>query len=372
MRAVVITRPGGPDVLEVRAVDTPRPVAHQIRVRVSATAVNRADLLQRAGNYPAPAGSSTDIPGLEYAGVVDIVGPGVTRWHGGEPVMGLVGGGSYAEYVVTHEEEAVAVPAALPLEHAAAVPEAFITAHDALVTQMRLQPGETLLIHAVGSGVGTAALQLAKTIGARVIGTQRTPAKLERATSLGLDVALDVSTTGFADEVLAITGGRGVDGILDLVGGSYLAGNLRCLAVKGRILLVGLVAGAQHELDMRLLLRKRASLIGTVLRARPLAEKIAATQSFARDVVPLLETGAVRPIIDEILPLTDAARAHEIVAANRNFGKVVLSNAEFRRPDKTRYRHVTSPLSFIRHSKCEFEIELPLPQSLPAFSPSPQ
>jgi NADPH:quinone reductase len=324
VRAIVITRPGGPDVLQLRDVAAPLPGVREIGVRVSATAVNRADLLQRAGNYLAPPGSPQDIPGLEYAGVVDCVGAEVTRWRGGERVMGLVGGGSYAEYIVTHEDEAVTVPASLTLEHAAAVPEAFITAHDALFTQMQLRSGETLLIHAVGSGVGTAGLQLAKAIGARVFGTQRTTWKLEQATSLGLDVAIDTNAGDFADTALEFTDGHGVDGILDLVGGSYLSGNLRALAVKGRILLVGLVAGAKHELDMRLLLRKRATLIGTVLRARALHEKIAAAQAFARDVVPLLEAGVARPIVDEVLPLADAARAHQLVADNLNFGKVVL------------------------------------------------
>jgi NADPH:quinone reductase len=325
VRAIVITRPGGPDVLQLRDVAAPLPGAHQIRVRVAATAVNRADLLQRAGNYPAPPGSPQDIPGLEYAGVVDLAGAGVTRWRGGERVMGLVGGGSYAEYIVTHEEEAVSVPAALSLEAAAAVPEAFITAHDALCSQMRLAASETLLIHAVGSGVGTAGLQLAKAIGARVLGTQRSTWKLARATSLGLDVAIDARAADFAHTALEATAGRGVEGVLDLVGGSYLSGNLRALAVRGTILLVGLVAGAQHELDMRLLLRKRARLVGTVLRARALDEKIAVARAFARDVLPLLDAGAVRPIVDRVLPLADAAHGHQLLAENRNFGKVVLS-----------------------------------------------
>jgi putative PIG3 family NAD(P)H quinone oxidoreductase len=318
VRAIVITRPGAPDVLHLRDVDAPEPDVHQIRVRVSATAVNRADLLQRAGSYPAPPDSPQDIPGLEYAGTIDRVGAKVTRWRGGERVMGLVGGGSYAEYIVTHEDEAVTIPSALSFVHAAAVPEAFIT------TQMRLAAGETLLIHAVGSGVGTAALQLAKTLGTRVFGTQRTPWKLERATSLGLDVAIRAGDADFADTILDLTGGRGVDGVLDLVGGNYLSGNLRALAVQGRILLVGLVAGATHELDMRLLLRKRAILIGTVLRSRSLPEKIAAAQAFARDILPLLQTAAVRPIVDQVLPLADAARAHQLVAENQNFGKIVL------------------------------------------------
>jgi NADPH:quinone reductase len=326
MRAIVIARPGGPDVLELRDVPVPEPGPREIRVRVHATAVNRADLLQRAGYYPPPAGVPQDIPGLEYAGTVDAVGRDVSRWRSGERVMGLVGGGSYAEFVVTHEEEAVEVPERLDLLEAAAVPEAFTTAHDALFTQVNLRHGESLLIHAVGSGVGTAALQLATAAGATVIGTQRSAWKLEKATSLGLHVAVEPGRD-FAPDVLAATDGRGVDAILDLVGGPYLAGNLRCVAVRGRIIVVGLVAGARHELDMRLLLSRRATLLGTVLRARPLDEKIDVARAFARDVVPLLASGAVQPIIDDVLPLADAARAHELVAGNRNFGKIVLDTS---------------------------------------------
>ena len=324
MRAIVITRPGGPEVLQLRDVPLPKPGKREIRVRVAATAVNRADLIQREGKYPAPPGVPADIPGLEYAGVVDSLGPRVSRWRGGERVMGLVGGGSYAEYIITHEDEAVGVPESLSLELAAAVPEAFITAHDALITQMKLRRGRIVLIHAVGSGVGTAALQLAKAIGAQVIGTQRSAWKLERAASLGLDHAIDADSEDFAEIVLDITGGRGVDGILDLVGGSYLTGNVRALATQGRILLVGLVAGTTHELDMRAVLRKRATIIGTVLRSRSLDDKIAATQTFAGEILPLIENGAVRPIVDDVLPLEEAAQAHQLVADNRIFGKVVL------------------------------------------------
>ena len=324
MKAIVITRPGAPDVLELRDVPDPEPSSHQILVRVAATAVNRADLLQRAGNYPAPADVPQDIPGLEYAGTVSAVGDAVTRWRVGDRVMGLVGGGSYAEYIVTHEDEAIAVPSSLSDEDAAAVPEAFITAHDALFTQMHLVRGETLLIHAVGSGVGTAALQLARAAGARIFGTQRSAWKLERAQQLGLDVAIDTTQLDFADVALHETKQRGVDGILDLVGGNYMNANVRALAVKGRIMLVGLVAGARTELDMRALLGKRASITGTVLRARSLAEKIEVARAFERAVLPLLERGEIRPVVDEVLPLADAARAHELVADNRNFGKIVL------------------------------------------------
>ena len=331
MRAIVITRPGGPDVLLLRDVGAPEPGPRQIRVRVHATAVNRADLLQRAGNYPAPQGAPQDIPGLEYAGTVDAIGAGVSRWSDGDRVMGLVAGGGYAEFIVTHEDEALRVPESLSLTEAAAVPEAFITAHDALFTRMQLRADETLLIHAVGSGVGTAGLQLAKAAGAFVVGTQRSAWKLERAKALGLDVAIQAEAGDFADHVLrsvsehaAAGEATGVHGILDLVGGSYLAGNLRAIRELGRIIVVGLVAGSKSELDMRLLLRKRATIIGTVLRARSLEEKVGATRAFARDVMPLLQAGRVKPVIDEVMPLGEAARAHELVQGNGTYGKIVL------------------------------------------------
>jgi NADPH:quinone reductase len=324
MRAVVIDRPGGPEVLELRDEPLPEPGQGEVRVRVHATAVNRADLLQRAGRYPAPADAPQHIPGLEYAGEIDATGVDVSRWRAGDRVMGLVGGGSYAEYLITHEDEAVAVPERLSLIEAAAVPESFITAHDALFTRMQLAGGETLLIHAVGSGVGTAALQLAKAAGARVLGTQRSRWKLEKATALGLDVAIDTSAEDFVEAVLHATNGRGVDGVLDLVGGDYLGGDISALAEKGRVLLVGLVAGAKHTLDLRAVLNRRATIIGTVLRARSRPEKIEATQAFAADVLPLLADGTVVPIIDEVLPLAEAARAHEIMAENRNYGRIVL------------------------------------------------
>jgi NADPH:quinone reductase len=327
MRAITIREPGGPDVLELRDVPVPEPAADEVLVRVHATAVNRADLLQRAGRYPAPAGVPADIPGLEYAGTVAAVGAAVERWRTGDRVMGLVGGGSYAEYIVTHADEAVSIPAGLDFAMAAAVPEAFITAHDALFTRMQLVSDETVLVHAVGSGVGTAGLQLAKAAGARVIGTQRSGWKLERAAGLGLDVALATDGTDFARPVLDATGGRGVHGVLDLVGGHYLAGNLECIATLGRIVVVGLVAGARHELDMRRLLSRRATIIGTVLRARSHEEKVAAVRAFEVHVLPLLEQGVVRPVVDEVLPLEDARRAHEVVGANQNFGKIVLSAA---------------------------------------------
>lgn len=325
MRAVVIARAGGPEVLELReGIPLPDPGAGEVRVRVHATAVNRADLMQRAGRYPAPPGSPRDIPGLEYAGVVELSGAGVRRWRAGDRVMGIVGGGGYAEAVVVHEDEALPVPDALSLTEAAAIPEVFLTAHDALFTQASLAAGETAVVHAAGSGVGSAAVQLAHAAGARVVGTARSPWKLERARTLGLDVAVDARHQDFVEVVMAVTDGRGADVVLDLVGGDLLGRNLEAAAEGARVIVVGLVGGATAPLDMRLLMRKRALVRGTVMRARSLADKIAVARAFERDAIPLLAAGRIVPVIDRVLPAGEAARAHELLERNETFGKVVL------------------------------------------------
>jgi NADPH:quinone reductase len=332
MQAIVITRPGGPEVLELRDVPAPQPARGEVRVRVHATAVNRADLLQRMGRYPAPPDAPPDIPGLEFAGEIDALGTDVTTWKKGDRVFGLAGGGTYAELVVVHGRALARIPERLGFEAAAATPEAFITAYDALVTQARLGCGERVLIHAVGSGVGTAAVQIARAIGARAIGTARTEAKLERARTLGLDDGILVAGAGFATEVLASTAAAGVDVILELVGGDYVAEDLACAAPRARLVIVGLLAGVRADMDLATVLRKRLTIMGTVLRARPLEEKIDATRIFVRHVVPLLESGTVRPIIDRTFPLTEAARAHAYVASNEGFGKVVLTNSASPKP----------------------------------------
>lgn len=324
MRAIVMAGAGGPEVLELREVSRPEPGRGEIRVRVGAAGVNRADLLQRRGRYPAPPGWPTEIPGLEYAGVVDDVGAGAGLWQPGDRVMGLVGGGGYAEYVVVHEREAIAVPAGFSLTEAAAVPEAFITAHDALFTRLELRMGETLLIHAVGSGVGTAALQLAKGVGAVVYGTSRTAWKLERARELGLDVGIDTLESDFTQVIERETGGDGIDAVLELVGAPYLSGNLEALAPRGRVVVVGLTAGRRTEIDLGVVLRKRAKIVGTALRTRPLEEKITATRTFGREVGPLLAAGRVLPVLDRVFPLERAAEAHRRMEANANFGKLIL------------------------------------------------
>lgn len=304
---------------------TPAPGPSQIRVRVHASALNRADLLQRRGRYPAPPGHPRDVPGLEYAGEVDAVGEGAGLWAVGNRVMGIVGGGAHAEYVCVHEREAMRIPQNLGWEEAAAVPEAFLTAYDALVRQLDLQVGERVLIHAVASGVGTAAVQLAHAAGAITFGTSRTPAKLDRAAEFGLDHAIDASAEDWTRRVEAAAGGEGMNVVLDLVGGGYVAASLGLLAERGRAIVVGTMAGARAELDLGLLLRRRLRLVGTVLRSRPLEEKIALARDFSEAVLPLFASGRVRPVVDTILPFSEIAEGHRRLEANDSVGKVVLT-----------------------------------------------
>ena len=326
MRAVVITRPGGPEVLEMQERPTPIPRAGEILVRVHATAVNRADLLQRQGLYPAPPGAPTDIPGLEYAGEVAAVSPGVTRWKEGDRVFGITGGGAYAEFVTVDAETAARIPDRLDWKEAGAVPEAFITAHDALVVQARVQRGESVLIHAVGSGVGLAGTQVATAWNARPFGTARTAEKVEKAKRYGLvdGVVIENDVEALVPACERFTGGKGIDVTLDLVGGDYLGASIRAAALRGRIMLVGTVAGRQSTIPTGMVLGKRLTLRGTVLRARLLDEKRAVTAAFAAEIVPLLENGALEPTIDSVFDLAQAGSAHERVAGNASFGKVVL------------------------------------------------
>lgn len=325
MRAVVITRVGGPEVLEVRDVAPPVPRGNQLLVRVGACGLNRADLMQSRGYYPAPAGDPAEIPGLEYAGVVEAVGPcAIGPLRVGDRVFGIVGGGGMAELLVTPERMAVPIPANLSLEEAATIPEAFLTAHDALETQAGLRPGERVLIHAAGSGVGTAACQLAHVMGCTVFGTARTESKLQRAAEYGLDVAIDSSSEDFAEVVRNRTGGLGVDVVIDLLGAVALAGNLAALATCGRLVLVGLLGGGTATVDLSVLLRKRIHVVGTTLRARPIEEKIAVTRRFAGRVVPWLERGLVRPILDRVFAFEDVVVAEQRLDSNLGFGKIVL------------------------------------------------
>lgn len=323
MRAVVITKPGAEDVLEIQERPAPVPGFGQVRVRVAAAGLNRADLMQREGHYPAPPGVAPDIPGIEYAGTVDAVGPGCTLWHAGDQVMGVIGGAAHAELLCVHEREVIPVPAGLSLEEAAAIPEAFLTAHDALHHRLAIASGELVLIHAVASGVGTAALQLARRAGARTCGSSRSPLKLARCTALGLDHAID-GREQWPAAVERALGTDAIDAVLDLVGGDYLTGDLQVLRPLGRIVVVGLTGGRSASIDLGALLGKRATVVGTVLRARPLEEKAALAREFSHRMVPLFALGALTPVVDRVVSFDEVRAAHALMASNETFGKVVL------------------------------------------------
>lgn len=340
MRAIIHIGAGGPEVLQLGEAPTPSPGPEQVRVRVQAAGLNRADILQRRGRYPAPPGWPADIPGLEYAGAVELLGPGVTRWRVGDRVMGLVGGGAHAEYVVVHQDETMAIPAALDFAHAAAIPEAFLTAWDALVLRGKLQRGERVLLHAVGSGVGTAAVQLTRWLGATSIGTSRSADKLTRAHALGLDESICTGdplgrphpgpgeSTRTGDPL-----GRPyptVDVIIDVLGGPAFAANLEALAPRGRLVMLGHLQGSRAEVGLEPILRKRLEVIGSVMRTRALAERIPLVRTFVEQVMPAFSAGTdgpppLRPIVSVTFPMTGIAAAHAAMEQDTNFGKIVLT-----------------------------------------------
>ncbi len=328
MRAVVFEGKGGPEVIAVRDLPDPRPARGEALVRVRAAALNRADLLQRRGLYPPPPGLREDVPGLELAGEVVTVGESVTAVAPGDRVMAIAGGEAQAELCVAHERMLVKIPDRLSLEEAGATMEAFVTSHDALFTLGGLRPGWAVLVHAVGSGVSTAAVQLARAAGATVLGTSRTVGKLARAREeLGLDHGILVSREEprFADEVRRLTEGRGVALVLDFVGAAYAGENVAALASGGRVIVIGTMGGREANVDLSALMRRRGAMIGTVLRPRPFEEKALATRLFAQEVLPLLAAGRVRPIVDAALPLERAREAHERMERNESFGKLVLT-----------------------------------------------
>jgi putative PIG3 family NAD(P)H quinone oxidoreductase len=325
MRAVWFSGPGGLDVIQIRTVPRPSPGPHEIRVRVHASAINRADLLQRRGLYPAPPGWPSQIPGLEYAGIVEATGPGVARWRVGDRVMGLVGGGAQAEAVVVHEEEALPSPRALSDAQAAAIPEAFLTAWDALVHRAQVAPGERVLVHAIGSGVGTAVVQLAQLLQVHLIGTSRTLAKLDRLLEMGLDEAIDTSTTPFAEQLSAP-----VHAIIDSLGGPALGANLAALHSGGRLVVLGLLQGGRGDIDLGFVLRQRLEIIGTAMRSRDHGERVTLAREFTEKVLPHFSLPAIAgaprlaPVVDAVLPMDELARAHELMEGNTTFGKVVV------------------------------------------------
>ena len=325
MRAAVVSEPGGPEVFRIQEIEEPTPGPAEVLVDVKATALNRADLLQRRGRYPGPVGTRDDLPGLEMAGVVAATGERVVGVGIGDHVFALLNGGGYGERVVTHHRMTAPIPDNLSFTEAASVPEVFLTAYDALFNHCDLVMGESALIHAAGSGVGTAAIQLARHAGATTYGTVGSAGKLEKAADLGLDVGINYNEQDFAEVIRDRSGGRGVDVILDVIGAPYWDRNIASMALKGRMVIVGTMAGATHEVNIGALMGKRLRVHGTVLRARPIEEKIALNQQFVRHVLPLLADGRIRPVVDSVFPLEEVAEAHRYMESNANFGKIVLS-----------------------------------------------
>jgi putative PIG3 family NAD(P)H quinone oxidoreductase len=328
MKAVTIKSYGGVGGLEVQDVAGPAaPTADRIQVRVRAAGLNRADILQRQGHYPAPPGYPQDIPGLEFAGEISAIGSEARMWQLGQRVYGIIGGGGQAEYVTLPENNAAEIPANLSFIEAAAIPEVFMTAHDALFTQCGLKMGESVLIHAAGSGVGTAAIQMARAAGAIAYGTSRTADKLERARPFGLSgtIVVDDDPKVMVNAVREWTNDAGVDVVLDLVGAAYLRANLDALASRGRLIFVSTASGAKAEMDLAIAMRKRLRIMGTSLRTRSAEEKATATRLFAEQVSPLLASGAVKPVIDSVFSMNEVRAAHERLESNETFGKVILT-----------------------------------------------
>ena len=324
MKAVRVLEPGGPEQLALADAPTPEPGVGEIAIDVHATALNRADLLQRRGLYPPPPGV-TDILGMECAGTVRALGPGCVGTHAlGARVMALLGGGGYAERVVIPEAMALAIPRASSFEEAAAIPEAFLTAREALVNCGRIAARESVLIHAAAGGVGSAAVQLARALGARVFATAGGAAKSDFVRALGADFVIDYKGADFADVIANETSRRGVDVILDFVGAAYAEKHAACLAPLGRHVLIGLLGGAEAKVNFGRLMSKRQTLVGFTMRARSSSEKIELTRAFARTTLPLFDDGRLKPLVDSVFPLSEVAQAHARMEANENLGKIIL------------------------------------------------
>jgi putative PIG3 family NAD(P)H quinone oxidoreductase len=322
MRAVVLRSHGGPDVLTIEEVDDPVPDREEIVVAVEHTALNRADILQRMGLYPDPRRRALEIPGLEYAGTVAAVGADVAGWSVGDRVMGIEAGGCYASKVVTHSRQALPVPEAVESDDAAAIPEVFLTAWDALVVQGGLTSGRWALVHAGASGVGTAAIQIARSVGARVAVTC-SAGKADACRELGADLVVERSPADWLAAVRAAVPG-GIDVILDVIGGDESNRNLEAVRADGTIVQVGLMGGSTASVDLGRLLAKRVTWVGTTLRARPVERKLALSQRFIDEMLPLFDTGALRPVIDSRFPFERVADAHRHMEANANVGKILL------------------------------------------------
>lgn len=325
MKAVVTSGDGGPEVMSLGEAPMPSAGEGEVLLRIAATAVNRADTMQRKGAYPPPSGES-EIMGLECAGVIEAIGPGVQGWSVGDRVMTLLGGGGYAAFARASAGTLMAIPDGFSMTEAAAIPEVFLTAYLNIFREAGLKPSETLLMHGGASGVGTAAIQLAKALGpSDVIVTVGSEDKAEACKALGADHAVLYKREDFAERVLAITEKRGADVILDHIGGGYLDKNMKCLAIYGRLVIIGLMGGAKAELNVGRMMVKRQRVIGSVLRARSIEEKTALTDAFRSEALGLFATGKLKPVVHDVLPLDDIVKAHEMMEANANTGKIILT-----------------------------------------------
>ena len=323
MRVVEVTEPGPPGVLRVGARPTPSPGPGEVLIHVAAAGVNRADTMQREGRYPPPPGAS-DVPGLEVSGTVAAAGEGVTDLSAGDEVCALLAGGGYAEYCLAPAVQCLPLPARASLVEAAALPEAYATVWTNVIDRGRLKEGETLLVHGGSSGIGTAAIQLARRFGARVFATAGTPAKCAACVELGAERGIDYRAEDFAAALREATGGRGVDLILDVVGGAYLERNVASLAVEGRLVIIGLMEGARAELDLARLMSRRLTVTGSTLRARAVEEKAAIVAALRARVWPRFAAGELRPIVHASYPLAAAAEAHRVMESSVHVGKLLL------------------------------------------------
>ena len=324
MRAITITSPGGPEVLRIAEVPDPVPSAGEVLIDVTASGVNRADLLQRQGLYPPPPGAPP-YPGLECSGRISAITQGVNGWHVGDEVCALLSGGGYAERVAVPAGQLLPVPPGVTVADAAALPEVACTVYSNVVQLARLTAGETLLVHGGASGIGTMAIQLGRALGARVVCTAGSAAKLDRCRELGCDLAISYRDTDFVEAVRQFTSGRGADVILDIMGAIYLQRNVTALAADGRLVVIGMQGGSRAELDLNTLLRKRASVHATSLRARPADQKAAIVAGVRAEVWPLVSEARIRPVIETTLPLAEAAQAHRLMEAGDHIGKILLS-----------------------------------------------
>ena len=324
MIAIAIAEPGGAEVLQPLDAPVPQPQAREVLIRVAAAGVNRPDLLQREGKYPPPPGAS-EIPGLEVSGTVAACGDGVERWREGDEVCALVSGGGYAEYCAAPDVQCLPVPSTLDLVTAGAVPETFFTVWANVFDRGRLSKGESFLVHGGSSGIGTTAIQMARAFGARVFATAGSREKCLACERLGAERAINYRTEDFVAVITGLTGGRGVDVILDMVGGTYFSRNMELLALEGRLLQIALLHGSKAEIDLVRLLRQRLTVTGSTLRARTVHEKGAIAIALEREVWPLIEAGTIRPVIHATFPLTQAADAHRLMEAGSHIGKIVLT-----------------------------------------------